>query len=294
MQVFCGITDFDGDALKLYEERARLLFNTWNSGGKWRRQQLEARICTPWASTLWQLLPAATDKKGRFKTDFNFSDIEAGLDRRTLESVILQVRLANETVLPASNATVYLVGQEGLSVISDIDDTVKISEVYKGKRALLENAFTREFQAVESMAALFRSWVRNYGANFQFVSKSPPAFHEPLNEFLIREGFPNASLHLCPLFSKERSMFKEKRIEAILEEFPARKFVLVGDSGETDPEVYATISRKHPEQVVKILVREVDPSLPVDPVTFEGIDPQRWQVFRHPDEITLPLPPLKR
>merc|ERR1712224_1026332 len=158
---------------------------------------------------------------------------------------------------------------------SDIDDTVKITELFKGREIFLRNSFLREFRAVKGMSDLYRRWVREYGANFKFVSKSPPEFHEPLREFLIREGFPGASLSLCPLFGLERKRFKEQRIATILAEFPARQFVLVGDSGEADPEIYAEILRKHPYQIIKIIIREVDPACAVDPAIFEGIDAEK-------------------
>jgi len=75
-----------------------------------------------------------------------------------------------------------------------------------------------------------------------------------------------------------------------LEEYPERQFVLVGDSGEHDPEIYANIARRFPERVVKVIIRQVSEQRPVDPKVFEGIDPERWQVFVEPQEVTLELP----
>jgi phosphatidate phosphatase APP1 len=40
-------------------------------------------------------------------------------------------------------------------------------------------------------------------------------------------------------------------------DFPKRRFVLVGDSGERDPEVYAAVARGRPEQVSSVLIRQV-------------------------------------
>ena len=40
-------------------------------------------------------------------------------------------------------------------------------------------------------------------------------------------------------------------------DFPGRRFLLVGDSGERDPEVYAEVARRRPEQVTGIAIRQV-------------------------------------
>src|SRR5437660_5243561 len=42
-----------------------------------------------------------------------------------------------------------------------------------------------------------------------------------------------------------------------MERFPDRKFMLVGDSGEIDPEVYSEIKKKRPAQVKEIVIRHV-------------------------------------
>jgi phosphatidate phosphatase APP1 len=41
-------------------------------------------------------------------------------------------------------------------------------------------------------------------------------------------------------------------------DFPRRKFLLVGDSGERDPEVYAEVARRHPDRVAGVAIREVE------------------------------------
>lgn len=51
--------------------------------------------------------------------------------------------------------------------------------------------------------------------------------------------------------------YKTEIIENILKDFPKRKYVLVGDSGEKDAEVYAQIAQKYPEQIVAICIRNV-------------------------------------
>jgi phosphatidate phosphatase APP1 len=62
---------------------------------------------------------------------------------------------------------VHLVGPEGWSVVSDIDDTIKASNVLN-KSELLKNTLLREFQAVPGMAKAYQVWERE-GAAFHYL-----------------------------------------------------------------------------------------------------------------------------
>ncbi len=74
--------------------------------------------------------------------------------------------------------------------------------------------------------------------------------------------------------------------------FPHRKFFLIGDSGERDPEIYAALARKFPEQVERILIRDVTgETAEADryKTTFIGVPRHVWTVFREPSEIKVAL-----
>jgi len=293
-----GITEFSEEASRLYEERVRLIFRNFELYAEHRDRDIEARLVSDGApgddASPWRLL-AATDRDGRVESSLWFSDKEVALAGGSGGHVRLEVRLAmppeeEQEPPPTSRAVAYLVEETGLSVISDIDDTVKVTEVFRGHGEILKNTFLKEFRPVEGMVALYRRWAQERGANFQYVSKSPPELHDPLSAFLGREGFPESSVHLCPIFSRDRSSFKERRIEELLQEFPKRRFVLVGDSGERDPEVFAELLRRHPAQIEKVLIRKVSPQHGVDPAVFEGCEPRQWQVFEEPSEVTLEVP----
>jgi phosphatidate phosphatase APP1 len=190
---------------------------------------------------------------------------------------------------------VQFVPETGLSVISDIDDTIKVSEV-ASKRALLANTFLREYRAVDGMAEVYRSWAAS-GAVFHYVSASPWQLYEFLAEFLDRAQYPAGTFHLKTFRWKDSSFFslfaapeayKPGAIRPILETFPRRHFVLVGDSGEKDPEIYAELARKYPKQIVRILIRDVTGEKAGGQryqACFEGVPPSRWHVFTDPMEI---------
>ncbi|CAJ1361577.1 unnamed protein product [Effrenium voratum] len=185
---------------------------------------------------------------------------------------------------------VITAGPQGFGVISDIDDTVKVTEVFHGIKAVLQNTFLKSFDDVPGMAQQYRGWAQ-LGASFHYVSKSPPELHGPLSEFLNSKGFPVSSIHLCPLLGRDRANFKLRQVTSLLSQFPDRKFVLVGDSGEKDAEVYAEIMRSHPDQVIKVLIRAVDPkdreNTAKARAAFEGEDDEKWQVFADAADVKL-------
>ena len=163
-----------------------------------------------------------------------------------------------------STGRVQCIPASGLSVISDIDDTIKLSDV-GDRRELLANTFLRPFQAVPGMVDLYKQWHAAHTA-FHYVSASPWQLAGCLAGFFEESGLPTGSMHMSlfrfkdmtplgRLPSKKRS--KRRSIEQILRDFPTRRFVLVGDSGEKDPEIYAAVARRFPEQVTAIAIREV-------------------------------------
>lgn len=209
-------------------------------------------------------------------------------------------RLTVDVVLPAGDprrlsGTVLLVPAQGLSVISDIDDTVKVSHVTDRAR-LMASTFVDDFSAVPGMAPLYAGWAKA-GAALHFVSSSPWHLYAPLTQMLDAAGFPKATLALKHIRLKDATILdlfrdasktKPPLIEALLAAYPGRQFVLVGDSGELDPEIYANIHRRHPGRIVQILIRNVTGATPSDDrcrKVFDGLDPALWQLFDAPEDI---------
>ena len=88
-------------------------------------------------------------------------------------------------------------------------------------------------------------------------------------------------------------VIKPQAIEPILAAFPRRRFVLVGDSGEKDPEVYGALARTHPDQIVRIFIRDVTDE-PADAEryrrAFVDVPAEQWMIFKDPAEIAARLP----
>lgn len=198
------------------------------------------------------------------------------------------------TIAPTSGL-LHIVPPQGISVISDIDDTIKMTEA-TCRREMLANTFLRPFEVVEGMAQIYQSW-KEAGCAFHYVSSSPWQLYEPLAELCAASEFPAGSMHLR-YFRVRDEMFKRFRpirrttkvgiIVDIFKRLPGRKFVLVGDSGEQDPEIYRFLAKRFPEQVVGILIRNLR-ALPLDAKRLRKLrslpSTTRLKVFKTPDQL---------
>ncbi len=172
---------------------------------------------------------------------------------------------------------VRLIEPEGLSIISDIDDTVKVTNIPLGEVEVLNNTFFRPFRAAPCMAETYRAWPTDTA--FHYVSGGPWQMYAPLASFLFDSeiGFPEGSFHMKNVRTNpfetesyqdiwrlvaagsEEVTFEQKvgQIGTLLNDFPQREFILIGDSGERDPEVFATIRSRYPDRVAEIRIRDV-------------------------------------
>jgi phosphatidate phosphatase APP1 len=193
-----------------------------------------------------------------------------------------------------------LLPPRGVSVITDIDDTIKHTEV-TCRKSLLRNTFLREFLPIHGMPELYRQWA-GQGAAFHYVSSSPWQLYAPLAELCQTCGFPDGTFHLRNFRLRDhmlRRLFLVRRpvkglvIKQLLLTFPERKFLLVGDSGERDPEIYGAMARRFPRQVAGVFIRELS-DRPMDTrrtlKAFRHVSPRVWSIFHHPDQIAHRLP----
>jgi hypothetical protein len=79
---------------------------------------------------------------------------------------------------------IHFLEDQGLSVISDIDDTIRISNV-RDRAALLRGTFVEPFRPVPGMADAYRRWAASSGAQFHYVSATPWQLYVPLAGFIL-------------------------------------------------------------------------------------------------------------
>jgi phosphatidate phosphatase APP1 len=239
-------------------------------------------------------LPKKTRRNGHFQALLRLSTTTAN---RCAETAAVGAEKYLETSVfgTPSLGQAYLVDPQGLSVISDIDDTLKHSYVLC-KQTLLTNTFLRPFETIPGMAAVFRRWWAE-GAAFHYVSSSPWQLYGHLAEHLAEEGFPTGSFHLRHFRLRDhllrrllllRRSGKLSVIRRLMRRFPERRFLLVGDSGEHDPEIYGTLARRYPRQVVGIFIRELSSQRDTPrrfAKAFRKIDPSLVRLYRDAGEL---------
>jgi len=188
---------------------------------------------------------------------------------------------------------VHLVADEDAPcVVSDIDDTIKVTGV-SDRAELKWNTFCRPFRAVGGMASRYREWAESDGARFFYVTSSPWQLYQPLEAFVEAEGFPGGSWHMRHIRLKSPStlaaLFRgnhRHKLEAIRPWFARwrrRPFLLVGDTGDRDPEIYAELAREFPSRISRVLIRDVGDGRDAEErcaQAFRGVGGVRWELFR--------------
>jgi hypothetical protein len=272
----------DPASLKRFEERIRL-FLVDNE----RSKQVVVRV----GDDVVRLRPS--DKDGHC-----FGTLTIANDKA--KAIAREGWLTFDAVLPRGDnrrftGAVRLVPPEGLTIVSDIDDTVKVTQV-TDKVQLVANTFLREYRTVDGMSEVYRRWQVDT-ASFMFVSGSPWQLFSSLTTMLDDADFPRASLELRRVRLKDRHVaellvspedFKLDTIGAQFKRFPRRRFVLVGDSGERDPEIYGRLAREFPAQVAHILIRDVTSEPPEAErylSAFQDVPRDKWTLFTKPAEI---------
>ena len=156
-------------------------------------------------------------------------------------------------------------------VISDIDDTVMRTGV-ANKLKMLWRLFVADAAsrvAFPGAAALYRALHAGAAGNeanpMLYVSRAPWGIYEMLTEFFHRHAIPEGPVmflrewglswrHPLPRRAEDH---KRDLIDHMLRLYADLPFVLIGDSGQHDPEVYAEIVAEHPGRVVAVYIRNV-------------------------------------
>ncbi|KAH8668534.1 hypothetical protein BX600DRAFT_379622 [Xylariales sp. PMI_506] len=183
--------------------------------------------------------------------------------RAPLEFVPTHLRvLANEDL--SATEPVQLIEPHGISLISDIDDTIKKSNITLGAKEIFRNTFIRDLSelTVDGVKEWYTA-MHNLGVRIHYCSNSPWQLYPVIATFFKLGGLPPGSIHLKQYSGMLQGIFepvaerKKGTLEKIMNDFPERRFILVGDSGEADLEVYTDIAVSNPGRIVAIFIRDV-------------------------------------
>ncbi len=151
-------------------------------------------------------------------------------------------------------------------VISDLDDTVVRSSATNVLKmawiVVRNNAHTR--LPFEGVAAFYRALQEGKDGQslnpIFYVSSSPWNIYDVLEDFLNVHGVPPGPLFLkdwSPTVLGKHQDYKLGVIRRLLDTYEDLPFVLIGDSGEEDPEIYLQTIREHPGRIIAIYIRDV-------------------------------------
>jgi len=251
----------------------RLLQNTWKRFETDEIKNTEIQITLPDE----RIVSGKTDKDGYYLIDESTSDLASltnsedwlnfeisYADTSLKREILHQNRFPGEMLIPSENAD--------YGVISDIDDTILHTGVVSSLkwRVVLNTFFKRAVsrKPLEGSAELYHLLHRGpSGENANpifYVSHSPWNLYRYLELFLLTNNFPKGPILLRSMASfknrKAEKPHKQHEILNILKTYPNLSFILFGDSGEKDADIYIDIARQNPKQVKAIYLRSVKDS----------------------------------
>ncbi|GID92677.1 hypothetical protein Adi01nite_20890 [Amorphoplanes digitatis] len=154
-------------------------------------------------------------------------------------------------------------------VISDIDDTVMVTAL---PRPLLAawNTFVLDEHAraaVPGMAVLYERLVTaNPGAPVFYLSTGAWNVAPTLTRFLSRHLYPAGPLLLTDWGPTPDRWFrsgqehKRSTLRRLAAEFPDIRWLLIGDDGQHDQEIYSEFAHAHPDNVAAVAIRRLSPT----------------------------------
>jgi phosphatidate phosphatase APP1 len=149
-------------------------------------------------------------------------------------------------------------------IISDIDDTIVVTNATSllgMARSVIRNAASR--MPFEGVADLYRALHKDRNPLF-YVSSSPWNLYELLHDFMDLNRIPPGPMFLqdwgldeSTLLMASHERHKLAQIQALVDYYPHLPFVLIGDSGQHDPEIYMQVVRAHPGRIRAVFIRDV-------------------------------------
>lgn len=223
-----------------------------------------------------KIIKVTTDNNGYFKAEENLENLklltntdgwlsyELSYSDSTLKRTIQRKnRFPGELLIPSSNAQ--------FGVASDIDDTILhtgVVSILKWKviyNSIFKHAKNRI--PLEGSADFYHKLHRGVSGKdanpIFYVSHSPWNLYRYLELFLRQNNFPKGPILLRSLSNflrkKTQDGKPQKQIEIInlLKTYPKLPFILIGDSGEHDPDIYMEIAEQFPDRILAIYLRSV-------------------------------------
>lgn len=154
-------------------------------------------------------------------------------------------------------------------VISDVDDTVMVTALPRPFVAAWNSFVVDEHarQPVPGMAVLLERLTHNQSsAPVIYLSTGAWNVAPTLQRFLQRHLFPSGSLLLTDWGPTHDRWFrsgrdhKEENLRRLAREFPDIKWILLGDDGQHDDDLYTEFTSEFPDHVSAVGIRRLTPA----------------------------------
>ncbi|KAE9972791.1 hypothetical protein BLS_003897 [Venturia inaequalis] len=201
----------------------------------------------------------------------------------------LNVYSGNSTL---GNATAFLVPPTGFTVISDIDDILRVTKIYLPKEGLL-NSFARAFVPWMNMPQIYANWSTSIpNMHFHYLTTTPEQVTRNYMDFIYKT-YPGGSFDTRPLnFSDVSATLSIRKylLTKYFETFPQRKIILVADTSNSDVmKDYPQLAHDYPNQVQCILLRNTSATdndkFPYNTAGFKNISQNKYMFFIVPDDL---------
>jgi phosphatidate phosphatase APP1 len=209
-----------------------------------------------------------TDKEGFFKLEWPHENNSL----QGWQEVTIHALDAQDDIVAEGKGAVYLPYKTQYGFISDIDDTFLVSHSSNLRKRLFV-LFTRNARSRKPFEGSVKHYQLLAAGNthpdtpnpFFYVSSSEWNLYDYILEFTTVNGLPrgvfllNVLKRFSQIFKTGQNNHQTKftRIVRILEAYPEQRFVLLGDSSQQDPYIYASLVEHFPQQIFAVYIRDV-------------------------------------
>jgi phosphatidate phosphatase APP1 len=244
----------------------------------------EAQEDDNWFQNLWRTLRQVKGKEIKNRTIFALINGEKFqtqgddegyfefdiITQHALQTGYKKIALNIEGNSDASETEVTIIGSEPLvGIISDFDDTIIVSNVTNkielGYNTVFKNYKQRTVvpTMLERFEKILEQNPKDAPSTLFILSGSPQQLFFAVEDFLTFHHFPKHILILKKAHGDNKDpltdqfAYKTQKIERLINLYPTMQWVMFGDSGERDVEVYQFIKKKYPSKVSAYYIRDV-------------------------------------
>lgn len=212
------------------------------------------------------------NEEGYFETELTLEPpLEVGSLWRSVDLKLLAPPPLKQDTVTATGEIITVTPSAQFGVISDIDDTIvytAANNLFKMIRiAYFGNERSRRlFAGVAPFYQALQQGKKNEGNPIFYVSSSPWNMYDLFDKFMALNNIPSGpillrDIELSPanLLSFEHQSHKREQIDPVFKRLPDLPFILIGDSGQKDAEIYSQIVQDYPNRILGVYIRDVVP-----------------------------------